>query len=75
MLNELQKEQPKEADLCLTVIINQLKAGQLDAAQAAVDVYLGNSLSVESILKQTPAFRQVRRVRAVSGQCPLQSAV
>jgi hypothetical protein len=36
----MQKEQPKVADLCLTVI-NHLKGGQPDAAQAAVDIFLG----------------------------------
>jgi hypothetical protein len=40
ILEELRTQRPREAELCLS-IINHLKQGQEDAAQAAVDLYLG----------------------------------
>ncbi len=64
VLNELQIEQPREADLCLTVI-NQLKAGQLDAALAAVDVYLGKATPVSD---EVPLTEEVFRAEPNQGR-------
>lgn len=64
VLNALQKEQPREADLCLTVI-NHLKAGQHDAAQAAVDVYLGIAAPVS---EEVPLTGDVFRAEPNQGR-------
>ncbi len=52
ILEELSGDHPREANLCLTVV-NHLKEGELGAAQAAVDVYLGNATPASESLPLT----------------------
>lgn len=64
ILEELKKEQPREAELCL-VAINYLRGGQQESAQAAVDLYLG--LAVETT-EAAPLTGEMLRAEANEGR-------
>ncbi|MGD1084649.1 MAG: UvrD-helicase domain-containing protein [Verrucomicrobiota bacterium] len=64
ILEELKKEQAEVAELCL-VVINQIMAGQIEAAQAAIDLYLGRSVATS---EATPLTGEILRAEANQGR-------
>lgn len=64
ILEELRKEQPREAELCL-IVINYLRGGQRDSAQAAIDLYLGHAVETS---ESAPLTGEMLRAEANQGR-------
>lgn len=64
ILEELKKVQPHEAELCL-VVINYLRGGQCESAQAAVDLFLGVALETTDVV---PLTGEMLRAEANQGR-------
>jgi superfamily I DNA/RNA helicase len=64
ILEELKKEQPREAELCL-IIVNYLRGGQQESAQAAINLYLGKAVETSDA---EPLTGEMLRAEANQGR-------
>lgn len=64
ILEELKKEQPREAELCL-VVVNYLREGRRESAQAAIDLYLGHAVETSDV---EPLTGEILRAEANQGR-------